>query len=234
MAVSVAVRFQHPLLQLLSVKPAEALRSDFVTTESESDAAKHAVEKAAAVDRSLLEDCRNGDHSAFDVFVRRHQRSVWHLIRRYVKNDSDAYDVTQQVFLRAFRGLAGFRGDSLPRSWLLRIAINCSLTWLRDRGRRYEDLSDNSFEMIQMPDAGDNLQGVQAQQRSEQLRAAVTQLPTKQRQVVELRIFDELSMAEIADICQCTENAAKVNFHHAIKRLREIVELSAKSELSRP
>src|SRR5437773_597544 len=83
-------------------------------------------------DREHVERFRTGDRSAFDALVRRHQKGVWRVVRRYVRHDADAFDVTQQVFVRAFRGLASFRGAASVRSWLYRIAINCALSWLRD------------------------------------------------------------------------------------------------------
>ena len=67
--------------------------------------------------------------------MRRHQKGVWRIVRRYVKRDADAADVTQLVFVRAFKGLGAFRGAASVRSWLYRIAINCALSWLRDHRR---------------------------------------------------------------------------------------------------
>src|SRR5438094_7609875 len=83
-------------------------------------------------DRELAERFRSGDRTAFDALVRRHQKGVWRLVRRYIKSDADAADVTQLVFVRAFKGLVAFRGAASVRSWLYRIAINCSLSWIRD------------------------------------------------------------------------------------------------------
>ena len=83
-------------------------------------------------DRELAERFRAGERDAFDTLVRRHQKGVWRLVRRYLRNDADSSDVTQQVFVRAFKGLLAFRGASSVRSWLYRIAINCSLSWIRD------------------------------------------------------------------------------------------------------
>ena len=174
---------------------------------------------AADPDRELAERFRDGDHAAFDVLVRRHQKGMWRLIRRYVKNDADAADVTQLAFVRAFRGLAGFRGTATVRSWLYRIAINCALSWLRDHRREQpaeigEDaLTDDNPAPAQLS-AGDD---------RARLRAAIAQLPPKQKLVLELRVFDDLSFKEVADLADCSENTAKVNFHYAVKRLRDIL-----------
>jgi RNA polymerase sigma-70 factor, ECF subfamily len=170
-------------------------------------------------DRELAERFRDGERAAFDQLVRRHQKGVWHLVRRYVKRDADAFDVTQQAFVRAFRGLATFRGAATVRSWLYRIAINCALSWLRDHRR--EEPTEIAEDALTEPHAGPaRLLGGEQGAR---LREAISQLPPKQKMVLELRVFDDLSFKEVAELADCTENTAKVNFHYAVKRLRDIL-----------
>jgi RNA polymerase sigma-70 factor (ECF subfamily) len=174
---------------------------------------------AADPDLELAERFRDGDRAAFDVLVRRHQKGMWRLVRRYVKSDADAADITQLAFVRAFRGLTGFRGSATVRSWLYRIAINCALSWLRDHRREQpaeideESLIDDNPAPAQLS-AGDD---------RAQLRRAIAQLPPKQKLVLELRVFDDLSFREVAVLADCSENTAKVNFHYAVKRLRDIL-----------
>ena len=170
-------------------------------------------------DRELAERFRGGERGAFDLLVRRHQKGMWRLVRRYVKTDADAADVTQLAFVRAFRGLAAFRGTASVRSWLYRIAINCALSWLRDHRREQpselaEDALTEPSPAIAQISAGDDRAS---------LRAAIDQLPPKQKLVLELRVFDDLSFREVAELAECSENTAKVNFHYAVKRLREIL-----------
>ena len=182
------------------------------------------LERSAAVtaddpDQALAERFRDGDRTAFDALVRRHQKGMWRLIRRYVKSDADAADVTQLAFVRAFRGLAAFRGTATVRSWLYRIAINCALSWLRDHRREQpaeigEDaLTEDNPAPAQLSASDDRAR----------LRAAIAQLPPKQKLVLELRVFDDLAFREVADLADCSENTAKVNFHYAVKRLRDIL-----------
>ncbi|MEJ7603831.1 MAG: sigma-70 family RNA polymerase sigma factor [Kofleriaceae bacterium] len=170
-------------------------------------------------DLEIAERFRGGDRAAFDQLVRRHQRGVWYLVRRYVKRDADASDVTQQAFVRAFRGLAAFRGAASVRSWLYRIAINCALTWLRDH-RREEPTEIAEDALTEEPEAPARLL---VGERGERLRSAIAQLPPKQKLVLELRVFDDLSFREVAELADCSENTAKVNFHYAVKRLRDIL-----------
>ncbi len=170
-------------------------------------------------DQALAERFRDGDRTAFDALVRRHQKGMWRLIRRYVKSDADAADVTQLAFVRAFRGLAAFRGTATVRSWLYRIAINCALSWLRDH-RREQPAEIAEDAMTEAPVAPGKLA---AGEDSARLRAAIAQLPPKQKLVLELRVFDDLSFKEVAELADCTENTAKVNFHYAVKKLRDIL-----------
>lgn len=174
---------------------------------------------AADPDQELAERFRDGDRTAFDALVRRHQKGMWRLIRRYVKSDADAADVTQLAFVRAFRGLATFRGTATVRSWLYRIAINCALSWLRDH-RREQPAEIGEDALTEDNPAPARLSASDDRAR---LRAAIAQLPPKQKLVLELRVFDDLAFREVADLADCSENTAKVNFHYAVKRLRDIL-----------
>jgi RNA polymerase sigma-70 factor, ECF subfamily len=177
------------------------------------------VSEAIDPDRELAEKFRQGDRSAFDVLVRRHQKGVWKIVRRYVKRDADAFDITQQVFVRAFKALGGFRGAATVRSWLYRIAINCALSWIRDH-RREEPTEIAEDSLTEMPTAPGR---IASDQDGARLRQAIAQLPPKQRMVLELRVFDDLSFKEVAELADCSENTAKVNFHYAVKKLRDIL-----------
>jgi RNA polymerase sigma-70 factor (ECF subfamily) len=170
-------------------------------------------------DAELAEKFRSGDRGAFDALVRRHQKGVWRVVRRYVKRDADAADVTQQVFVRAFKGLATFRGAATVRSWLYRIAINCSLSWIRDHRRETPaEIAEDSLTALPVAPGR-----IADDQEGTRLRAAIAQLPPKQKLVLELRVFDDLSFKEVAELADCTENTAKVNFHYAVKKLRDIL-----------
>ena len=170
-------------------------------------------------DRELVERCRAGERAAFDQLVRRHQVGVWRVVRRYVRSDADAKDVTQLAFVRAFKGLASFRGAASVRSWIYRIAINCALSWLRDHRRELpSEIAEDA--LVEQPVAP---QRIAAGQDTAWLRAAIEQLPPKQKLVLELRVFDDLSFREVAELAECSENTAKVNFHYAVKKLRDIL-----------
>lgn len=180
------------------------------------------AESRIDVDLPLVERFRAGERAAFDELVRRHQQALWRMARRYVKNDADAADVVQQAFVRAFRGLARFRGASSVRTWLYRIAINLALNHVRDHAR--ERPADDD-ELAARSDAtrATGPQRIIASEDQARLRAAIESLPPKQRLVIELRVYDDLPFKEVAELADCTENAAKVNFHYAVRRLRELL-----------
>ncbi len=188
--------------------PAVWLRSEEPVTDAPVD-----------LDAALVGKAQRGDRAAFESLVRRHQRGLWHLARRYVRSDADAADIVQQAFVRAYQALAGFRGEASVRSWLYRIAINLSLNAVRDRSREQPTELDDDALAIDATGA-DRLEG---SQRAAALRAAIAELPPKQKLVLELRVFDELSFREVAALADCTENAAKVSFHFAVKRLRTLL-----------
>jgi RNA polymerase sigma-70 factor (ECF subfamily) len=192
-----------------------------VTTASALLAVTESVLVTADPDRDLAERFQAGERVAFDQLVRRHQKGMWRLVRRYVKRDADASDVTQQAFVRAFKGLAAFRGAATVRSWLYRIAINCALSWLRDHRREPSELQVED-EAIADANPAAPLQLIGSED-GKALREAIQELPPKQKLVLELRVFDDLSFKEVAELADCTENTAKVNFHYAVKKLRDIL-----------
>lgn len=171
------------------------------------------------VDAALVARAQRGERGAFDGLVRRHQRGVWRVVRRYLRNDADASDVTQQAFVRAFRSLERFRGEASVRTWLYRIGINLALNHLRDHAREQPaEIADDA-----MTSAPIGAAALESAERGARLRAAVGQLPPKQRLVLELRVFEDLPFREVAALAECSENAAKVSFHYAVKKLRELL-----------
>ena len=179
--------------------------------------------RRADPDAALVEAIRSGDRAAFNQVVTKYQRPLYYLALRYLKNEADAADVAQRSFVRVYKSIGSFRGKSSFRTWLYRIAINLSLNHLRDHRR--EHASEIAEDALATDAIGAGR--LQDAEQSRQLRAAIDQLPPKQRMVLELRIYDELPFKEVAALADCTENAAKVNFHHAMKRLRALLKESA-------
>jgi RNA polymerase sigma-70 factor (ECF subfamily) len=163
-----------------------------------------------------------GDDAAFGELIRRHQPLVLSIVRRYAATPEDARDLVQRTFLKAFesarRMLAKSGRNAIPfKRWLVRVAVNLAKNHRRDTGR----WSSVPFEAERLaatgPSASETLERAQA---TAQVRRAVLLLPRRQREVLTLRLDAELPFAEIGATLGITENAAKVSFHLAARRLR--------------
>jgi RNA polymerase sigma-70 factor (ECF subfamily) len=168
-------------------------------------------------DEELLDAFRAGDHRAFEALVRRYQRPVLGIARRFARDEDDSEDLAQRAFINAAARAGGWRGGSF-KSWLFRIVVNLAKNHVRDIARfdRSEEAQEHEAESVQ-PSAEERLH---AQQQQQALREAVARLPKRQREVLLLRIDGDLPFAEIAQTLGITEVNAKVNFHHAVQRLK--------------
>jgi len=167
-------------------------------------------------DGALVARVQSGDRKAFGELVRRHREPVARLVRRWVRDDEAAEDVTQQVFLRALRGIEGFRRDASFSTWLHRIAQNAAKNHARDAKRTV------AIEDVELITNALGTGRMAAREARARLGAALEQLPPKQRMTVELRLVHELPFRAIAEMIGSTEEAARANYQHAVKRLREI------------
>lgn len=177
---------------------------------------------AARRDAELVERYLAGDRRAFEDLVRQYQRPIYHLAYRYLRSEADAKDLTQRTFIKVYGALPRFRAESSFRTWIYRIAINLCLNELRDR-RRGEGAGERADAIDGAAAPAPDVESLDERAREAWLRRAIAGLPPRQRLVLELRIYDELPFREVAELVGSTENAAKVNFHHAVKRLRALV-----------
>jgi RNA polymerase sigma-70 factor (ECF subfamily) len=167
-------------------------------------------------DREALEACRRGDREAFDRLVERYQRDVYRLCYRYLNNHEDANDAAQEVFLRAYRAIERFRGDSAFSTWLYRIAVNTCLNFRAARRPLGEELPDT----IADPRPGAQWT-VEKDERSRRVREAVSRLPEKQRATVILKVYHDLTHEEVAVILGATVGTVKANLFHALGNLKK-------------
>jgi RNA polymerase sigma-70 factor (ECF subfamily) len=170
-------------------------------------------------DAEIVARFRAGDARAFDEIVRRHSEAVRRLVGRYIRSEADAKDVAQEAFTRAFQGLASFRGESAFRTWLYRIAVNVALDHIRGNPPRQLDPIEDVATFTHSLQTSRLVAAEVWRKVGERLG----DLPPKQRLVFELRMFHDLSFDEVATLAECSENSAKVNFHYALKRLRELL-----------
>jgi RNA polymerase sigma-70 factor, ECF subfamily len=170
----------------------------------------------------LIAACVSGRPGAFDLIVERHRRPVYQLCYRFVGNHEDASDLTQDVFLRAYRGLGAFRGGSSLATWLYRIGVNLCLNRVGRKTSPTESLDVRQHIDSRTESASDR---VLREERSIQVRKAIAALPPKQRATLVLRMYHELSHEEIAGVLGSSVGAVKANFFHALgnlkKRLRQ-------------
>jgi RNA polymerase sigma-70 factor (ECF subfamily) len=168
-------------------------------------------------DMRLVDRFRAGERLAFEQLVRKYQEPIYYLLLRHVRDPDEATELTQRAFIKAFGGLAGFRGQAQFRSWLYRIAVNLALNHLRDNARFARDVPLEERPSNDRP----AVEQLAQHEQSQRLRRAVARLPPKQRLTLELRVYDDLSFREVAEILGTSEGAAKVNYHYAVKRLKE-------------
>jgi RNA polymerase sigma-70 factor (ECF subfamily) len=165
-------------------------------------------------DRREIEAWRNGEREAFDRLVERYQKDVYRICFRYVNDHHDANDMAQEVFLRAYRALAKFRGDSAFATWLYRIAVNTCLSF-RTRRPMTEELPEV------VPDEREGVaEGLLREERARRVRRAIQELPDKQRATLILKMYHELSHEEVAGILGTSVGTAKANLFHALAKLR--------------
>ena len=168
----------------------------------------------------LLARLKAGDEEAFSDFVERHQRRIYYLALRWVRDPEDAHDITQRTFLRAYQAIGRFRGQASLHTWLYRIAMNLCKNHLRDTERARRKV-DNFAENLAMRKAEESA-NTSAEDFAE-LRGHVDLLPARQRETLLLRVVEDLSFKEIAEAMSCSEGTAKSNYHHAVKNLRSMV-----------
>lgn len=168
---------------------------------------------------ALVRRARQGDRKAFGGLVGELQKPLYFAVLRITGHPQDARDIVQRAFLKAWERMGELDKDEKFRSWLFTIGMNLARNSRRDRGRRqHEPIEERT--LVSPATAPDELQ--RAQQR-QMLRQALTQLPARQRDVVTLRIDSELSFEDIGRTLDCTAATARVNFHHGMKRLRQLL-----------
>src|SRR5262249_6885809 len=174
-------------------------------------------------ERALVEACLSNQAGAFDLIVERHRRSVYLLCYRFVGNHEDASDLSQDVFLRAYRGLRSFRGQSSLATWLYRIAVNVCLNRASAKtplATATQEIDAERFIDERTESAPERLL---RQERGARVREAIAKLPRKQRATLVLRIYHEMSHQEIADVLGSSVGAVKANFFHALHAMKRIL-----------
>lgn len=170
-------------------------------------------------DLELVERVKSGDKRSFSELVKRHQRGLLRMSLRFVRDLDLAEDITQEAFIKAYEKLNSFEARASFKSWLYQIAINTARNRLREFKRENIDLEDvhlavnaeAEFSLVQTAVA-------------DILQTEVAKLPLKQKTALVLRVYEDMSFSEIAEVMECPYDTAKANYRHALLKLRETFE----------
>ena len=169
-------------------------------------------------DAALVAASLAGEREAFDVIVERHRRTIYQVCYRFVGNHEDASDLTQETFVRAWRGLPSFKGQAALSTWLYRIAVNQCLNRVSVKRPEMEPIEADRFIDPSAEEPGAEL--LRAEQAAA-VRRAIATLPDKQRATLILRAYHDLSHQQIADILGSSVGTVKANFFHALANLKK-------------
>lgn len=161
-------------------------------------------------DQLLVERVQAGDRQAFGLLVSKYQRKLLRLVSRLVRDPAEAEDVAQETFIKAYRALPNFRGESAFYTWLYRIGVNTAKNWLASSGRRMSQTSSLDGDEDESPPDSDQLRDDETPERvlmsrqiGETVNAAMERLPEDLRTAITLREIDGLSYEEISDVMNC-------------------------------
>jgi RNA polymerase sigma-70 factor (ECF subfamily) len=174
------------------------------------------VAAALADDAQLIAACRRGEARAMEMLYHQYKRRVFGMAHRIV-GASDSEEVAQEVFVRVFRGLAAFRGDSALSTWIYRLTVNAALSHLARRGRRHE-IGDDGLIELPAPPAAERDSALAAR-----IEAALAQLPPGYRAILVLHDVEGLSHEECAAILECRVGTCKSQLHKARARMRDLL-----------
>jgi RNA polymerase sigma-70 factor, ECF subfamily len=162
------------------------------------------------IDQQLVERVQRGDKGAFDLLVSKYQRKIFRLLSRLIRDSAEVEDVAQEAFIKAYRALPNFRGDSAFYTWLYRIAINTAKNHLVSQGRRAPTSTEANIEDAETFDDGEHLRDLNtpdsmllSKQVGEAVNRAIDQLPEDLRTAIVLREIEGLSYEEIAESMNC-------------------------------
>ncbi|MEM9102176.1 MAG: RNA polymerase sigma factor RpoE [Pseudomonadota bacterium] len=187
----------------------------------------------SATDQELVRRVQRGDKKAFDLIVLKYQHKITHLVGRYVNHTGDALDVTQEVFIKAYRALETFRGESAFYTWLYRIAVNTAKNHLVAQGRRppASDIDSQEAEqyegavLLRESNSPDRL--LLRDELKKVVFDTIDNLPEELKAAITLREFEGLSYEEIAEVMECPVGTVRSR----IFRAREAIDANVKPYL---
>ena len=189
------------------------------------------------VDRELVARAQRGDKRAFELLVEKYQRKLARLLSRFVRDPSEVEDVTQEAFIKAYRALPGFRGDSAFYTWLYRIGINTAKNYLMALGRRAPTSTEVEAEEAEGFEEADQLRDINTPESvllsneiGATVNATIAELPEELRTAIQLREIEGMSYEDIARIMDCPIGTVRSRIFRAreaiAERLRPLLDTS--------
>ena len=189
-----------------------------------------AVGVVGLTDEELVSRSMGGDPESFNQLIKRWERPIYALAYRTIGREDDARDVVQETFLRAFRGLSGFKGQAKFSSWLYRITLNLCRDWMRRQRRAPVIATPDGVDLVELAGESENVETADAAVARKDLSRAVaramTALPEEQRAAIVLKEYHDLTFQEIADLLGCPLSTVKTRLYQGLTVLRKELERS--------
>jgi RNA polymerase sigma-70 factor (ECF subfamily) len=180
------------------------------------------------IDRQLVERAQRGDKRAFELLVEKYQRKLARLLSRFIRDPAEVEDVTQEAFIKAYRALPAFRGDSAFYTWLYRIGINTAKNYLMAMGRRAPTSTEVEAEEAEGFDEGEQLRDINtpesvllSKEIAQTVNATIEQLPEELRTAIQLREIEGMSYEDIAKVMDCPIGTVRSRIFRAREAIAE-------------
>lgn len=180
------------------------------------------------IDRQLVERAQRGDKHAFELLVEKYQRKLARLLSRFVRDPAEVEDVTQEAFIKAYRALPNFRGDSAFYTWLYRIGINTAKNYLMAMGRRAPTSTEVEAEEAEGFDDADQLRDINtpesvllSKEIAQTVNATIEKLPEELREAIRMREIEGMSYEDIAQAMDCPIGTVRSRIFRAREAIAE-------------
>jgi RNA polymerase sigma-70 factor, ECF subfamily len=180
------------------------------------------------IDRQLVARAQSGDKRAFELLVEKYQRKLARLLSRFIRDPAEVEDVTQEAFIKAYRALPAFRGDSAFYTWLYRIGINTAKNYLMAMGRRAPTSTEVEAEEAEGFDEGEQLRDINtpesvllSKEIAETVNATIESLPEELRRAIQMREIEGMSYEDIAQAMDCPIGTVRSRIFRAREAIAE-------------
>lgn len=180
------------------------------------------------IDRQLVARAQGGDKRAFELLVEKYQRKLARLLSRFIRDPAEVEDVTQEAFIKAYRALPAFRGDSAFYTWLYRIGINTAKNYLMAMGRRAPTSTEVEAEEAEGFDEGEQLRDINtpesvllSKEIAETVNATIESLPEELRKAIQMREIEGMSYEDIAQAMDCPIGTVRSRIFRAREAIAE-------------